>query len=132
MTSSKSKHVALYTYSLHTAHTFLRSKPVFAASQEIPRILWNPKVLYRTHTYPPPVPILSQLHPVPTTPSNFLKIHLNIILPSASGSPYIGLPYFPVDNEQPKLFRHSFLCIDNEHLMYNSHPIPRMFIFLLI
>ena len=63
----------------------------FAANQEILRILWNPKVHYRTHKRPPPVTILTQIHPVPTTPSHFLKIYLNIILPSTSWSPQWSL-----------------------------------------
>ena len=63
----------------------------FAASQEIPYILWNLKVHYCIHKCPPLVPIMNQLDPVHTPTSHFLKIHLNIILPSAPGSPQWSL-----------------------------------------
>ena len=64
-----------------------------SASQQIPRILWNPNVHYRRHKCPPPVPILIQLDPVHTLPSPFLKIHLNIIPIYAWLSQVVSFPH---------------------------------------
>ena len=55
-------HTYLLTYSMQQSPSW--EAHCFSASQEIPRILWNPELHYCIHKCPPPVPILGQLDPV--------------------------------------------------------------------
>jgi hypothetical protein len=100
----------------------------FAASQEIPRILWNPKVHYRIHKCPPPVSFLSQLNPVHAPTSHFLKIGPNIFLPSMPGSPQWSLS-FRVPHQNPvhasPLPRPCYMPRPSHSRFYHPHNIRR-------
>ena len=115
----------LLTYSMEHSPSWEADR--FAASLEIPLILWNLTVHYHMHKCPPPVPILSQLDPVHTPTSHFLKIHLNIILPSAPGSPQWSLSLrFPHQNPvhaSPLPHTCSMPCPSHSSSFYHLHNI---------
>ena len=96
-------HTYLLTYSTEQSPSWEANR--FAASQEIPHILWNPKIHYCIHKCPPLVPNMSHFDPVHTphpTSWRFILIlssHLHLGLPSVlfpSGFPtktlYTPLP----------------------------------------
>ena len=96
----------------------------FAASQEIPRISRNPKVHYRTHKPPPPVPILGQPNPVHKPTSNLLEIHPNIIHPSTPRSPQWSFSFrFPHQNPvRPPFLTHMRHMPSPSHSSRFYHP----------
>ena len=77
--------------------------------KKFPAFLWNPKVHYRTHKRPPPVPVLGQPNPVPIPTSHLLEIHPNIIHPSTPRSPQwsLSLQFPHQDPIRPPLLTHT-------------------------
>jgi hypothetical protein len=90
--------------------------------KKFPRILWKPKVHHRTHKRTPPVPVLSQPHPVHTPTSHFPKIHPNIILPSTPWSPQWS-PSLQVSSPKP--------CTHLSPPTYALHAPPISFFLIL-
>ena len=82
----------------------------FAASQEMPRVLWNPKVHHRIHKCPPSVHILSHIDTIHFPTSHFLKLNINIILPSKPASFELRLS----------------LRFPHHNLLHNSPPPPHV------
>ena len=102
----------------------------YSASQEIPRILRNPKVFYRSHKRPPRFPILSQINPIHTFPSHFLKRNFNIIPRRSKWSFSVRSPYqnsvctFPVFHTcQVPSPSNSFLYDHLQDIWWGVHSI---------
>jgi hypothetical protein len=73
-------------------------------TQEIPHILWNPKVHHRIHNSPPTVPILSQIDIFYALPFTLSRIHSNIILPSMPRSS--NIPWYLKVNPETQISQH--------------------------
>ena len=93
-------HNYLLTYSIKQIPSSKANQ--LSASQETPRILYNPKVHYHIYKSPSHVPILSRINPVHAT-SHFLKIHFNIILSSKLG---LSSCFFPSSFPTKTLYAH--------------------------
>ena len=69
----------------------------FAASQEIPHILWNQEVQYRTHKRLPPVPILGQHYTtLYYTILHNTILHYTVLLTVHYTTLYYTIPYHTI------------------------------------
>jgi len=73
------------TYLFHGAESFLRSYPVLRKSRNSPHFV-EPEGLLSRLQEPATSPYFGPDQSVPCLPSHFLKIQLNIILPTTPGS----------------------------------------------
>jgi len=88
-----------------------------SASQEIPCLLWNPKIHCHVHRSTSLVRI-SQMNPVRAFPPHFPKILSNIILPSNPRSSKWSLPLRFSNQNFVRIFHFSLAC----SIFCPSHP----------
>jgi hypothetical protein len=111
----------LLTYLLHIVETLKTNR--FSASPIRPYIL-NLKAQYRIYKCQTAVPILSQINAVHTRKSHFLKIRLNIILPSKPGpSKWFFASGFPTKTlHTPLPFSHTWYFLRQPHSSRFDQP----------
>jgi hypothetical protein len=91
-----------------------------AATQEIPRILWNPKVHNRVQKSPSLVPILTQINPIQSIPSHPISLRSILIFYTHLR---LGLPSGLLPSGFPTNILYLFVFSPHScYMPYPSHP----------